>query len=555
MIVAKLAKAILPCSLLFLGGLVNCSLVVDNDTAQCSTTADCTGRGPAFAGLLCSARGVCEKQAGCGSNQECVDANGGQPFLCRKETRTCVRLSTPECKPTLAEPADLLNQDTVWLGTIFPITGDDSGFGLSLQASTDLARKEWRDVARGLDPVAAGGARRPIAVMACDQAASDAAPDAIAKYLVEELKVPAIIGPAYSSIALQLVPEVIDKGVLMMGTPTTSPLLTDINSSNPRLFWRTTPSDNAQAAAIAGYINYLEPIVRANLRLAPTDPIKLQVTYRDDVYGKGVDTALAAVATVNGKSFTDPANAAYVHRVTHGQDETDPAPEAEYQSTAAQIVAFQPHIVVIVGFNTDGLSMTDLIEKNWTASYRPQLVGSSGLDDNFSYVSPDPTYRQRFVEVILGARAEWPNYATYTALYNAQVKDVELASDSVFAYDAFYSLAYAMSQVPSDQPLTGATVAGGMTKLTNLAGTKINVGTASLFNGQNLSRSQTAFNLEGASGPIDWNNATGDVAGDCDIRCIKMGTGALRFEASGQYYNSVTNKIEGTRAADCLNTY
>lgn len=538
-------------SLFFMGCLtlcavVNCSFITNHDATQCKTTPDCTARGPEFKGLICSDQGVCVKEGGCGSNQECITANGGKPFICRKADRTCISLETEACKPTLAEPGDVANDDTVWLGSILPITGDDSGFGLSLQASIDLARQEWRDVAKGLAPVSLGGNRRPIAVVACDQEKN---PEAIANYLVNDLKVPAIMGPAYSSIALTLVPLTVAKGTLLMGVPTTSDLLTGIPSSNPRLFWRTTPADSFQSKGIAKYVAEIaEPRVRARLvGTAKTEPLRLAISYRDDIYGQGIVESLATLGIVNGKPFADPSNAALIKRFNHGNPETSANPAAQYESVAAQIVAFQPHILVMIGFADDTLAMITPIEKNWTATtFRTEIIGSSGIDDLATFESPDPTYKSRVIKFALGARAVNPAYARFADLYKAKIKDVELTSDAAFAYDAFYALAYAMAQA-GEQPLTGVNVARGMEKLSS--GAIVNVGISNLFNGLTFAANKQPFNLEGASGPLDWNNNTGDVNGDVDTSCIK--DNPVRFESSGVFYNAVADVIQGTRSADC----
>jgi len=59
--------------------LAGCSVIADADRAQCSTTSDCTNRGPEFAGTICSSAGVCEGDPShpqCTKDTECATISG-----------------------------------------------------------------------------------------------------------------------------------------------------------------------------------------------------------------------------------------------------------------------------------------------------------------------------------------------------------------------------------------------------------------------------------------------------------------------------------------------
>ena len=67
-----------------------CSLVLATDSVQCETEIDCTGRGPEWNGYVCTPEKVCAKAGDfCQVDQQCIDANGGKPFLCDPATSRC----------------------------------------------------------------------------------------------------------------------------------------------------------------------------------------------------------------------------------------------------------------------------------------------------------------------------------------------------------------------------------------------------------------------------------------------------------------------------------
>src|ERR1700733_3885907 len=130
-----------------LGGDVSCSLALDHSSSQCDTTADCIGRGAAFAGLICSDQHVCVTQGGCNTNAECQAANGGQPFIGRHVDRTCVSLTSPQCKTLLAEASDIGNEQTIWYGLL-----SDTVASPSFSAGAEVARQEFVKIGNGIPP-------------------------------------------------------------------------------------------------------------------------------------------------------------------------------------------------------------------------------------------------------------------------------------------------------------------------------------------------------------------------------------------------------------------
>ncbi len=67
-----------------------------------------------------------------------------------------------------------------------------------------------------------------------------------AKHLVDDVQVPAILGPAFSGVAINTAKQItIPSKVLLVSASATSPLITDLDDDG--LVWRTCPSDALQS--------------------------------------------------------------------------------------------------------------------------------------------------------------------------------------------------------------------------------------------------------------------------------------------------------------------
>src|SRR6185369_860371 len=103
-----------------------------------------------------------------------------------------------------------LNDSAVLLGTLFSTlpTQATSGTNIARQQSALLAFEEI-NTKGGLPPAKAGGPSRPIVALSCDEFANAAR---AATHLVNELHVPAIVGPNTSSDTINLSRDISIKG-------------------------------------------------------------------------------------------------------------------------------------------------------------------------------------------------------------------------------------------------------------------------------------------------------------------------------------------------------
>lgn len=531
--------------------LSSCSIALNSDRVQCSTTQDCAALGPDFAGLVCSPEQVCVKQAGCSTNQECITLNNGQPYICLKDSRKCVSLVSEDCKPLptlLGSAVDFANDDTLWFGAIFPQSGNDGGYGIPLLNGVVLAQNDFQKVGAGLPPISAGKPRRPMAFVSCDEATD---PIRAITYLVETLKVPAIVGGATSTNYIQEAQNVtIPNNVIYYATAATSPLLTSLPSSNPRLVWRTIGSDAVNGAAMAGLVQtQTEPTIRARYGIAAGTPIKLQSIYSNNAYGRGIDNSLTEAGMLNGKKVTDPSNALYVKRTAYA-DPSDPTttdPQSSFASAVADAVSFLPNVIFVGGAEEAADSIIAVIEKQWPTptAYRPYYVTSEAAASwpSLYPLFTDATERKRMRSLVSGVTN--PRHDAVNALYEANIKDgtsPDLAAEAA-VYDAVYMLAYATVAV-GDQPLTGPAIARGMEKLLPPA-RLVDVGPFRILDAFTSLSSGQSIDFNGAQGSQDFDITNGEVKFDSTVLCIQPGN-TTSFVPSGQIFSTSTNSLQGT---------
>ena len=277
-------------ALVLAGGVLiaACNALVDTSADQCETDSDCQKLGGALANSVCTPDKVCSHGGDCTTNQQCLDRFGGNPAICRQPDGTCVKLLTDDCQEVY--PTDVLaDDDTIVLGFMGPLKDEFASNGVPQWEGIQLAVNEFETFAKGL-PVAGSTERRHVAVLACHDIDN---PIGVAEHLVNTVRVPAIFGPAFSGITLDVATQVtVPKGTLIMSSSATSPAITDLDDNG--LVWRTCPSDALQAVPLNFLVADEENTIRSDLGLTSSDPIRLAMAVKGDAYGKGLADAVLA---------------------------------------------------------------------------------------------------------------------------------------------------------------------------------------------------------------------------------------------------------------------
>lgn len=129
----------------------------------------------------------------------------------------------------------------ICIGVISPFTGEGANYGKAAKTAIEMASDEIN---------AQGGikGKKLVFVYEDDKGTSPAGLSAFQK-LVNENKVPAVLGPFYSSIVLSVAPEANKKQVVLLSGSATSD---NITSAGDYIF-RTSPTNLEQARTIANF--------------------------------------------------------------------------------------------------------------------------------------------------------------------------------------------------------------------------------------------------------------------------------------------------------------
>jgi branched-chain amino acid transport system substrate-binding protein len=521
-------------SLVFLGLMVvsSCNFVVDTSTDQCETTSDCLAKGPAFANSVCTSEKVCSTGGDCTTNQECITRNGAAS-ICRRPEGTCIALKTAQCQEVFPEEA-LVEDQTIVLGLTAPLTGADATSGLPLWNGMKLALNEIETI-KGI-PQKNSTDRRRIVGLACDDAEGEIP---VAEHLAKVVRVPGIVGSAFSGVTLSLATKVtIPSGTLIISPSATSPSISDLPDNG--LVWRTAPSDALQAIPLAKLVADFEAETRVTLSLLDTDPIKVAMTVKGDAYGTGLANATTSKMVFNDKPAVENTNEFL--RVDY------PESGADFAQVTDEIVAFQPHIVLLIGTTESDTDILPGIEEKWTQSaYRPYHLVSDGgrIAELTDYLVGKDALRQRVLGTSPGRTT--PLYQQFAFRVKGFL-GIDPGTYADNAYDASYVMTYALVAT-SDQTPSGATINEGLKRM--IGGAKIIAGPDDLNTGFSaLLQPDGKIDYDGVSGPLDFDPVKGEADADIDVWCVVIDTANNPvFVSSGQYYDSITQSVVGTRSA------
>lgn len=520
-------------------GSSSCTLIIDRSSDQCESDGECAG----FPGTTCSAEGLCVEPP-CSSTRECLDLFGDE-HVCNHRTERCASLRSRACTNI---NGDYTSDDAFFIGSVAPLEGEDAATGQVEQNAIKLALHDFKQTSNGLPPRVSGGATRPIVLVGCnDDSDGDEAVSA-AQHLVK-VGVPAIIGAAYSGITIRVATEVtIPNQVLLISPSATSVAITDL--ADQELVWRTAPSDVFQARAMTAYV----PRIEAKLGDpggpldAPTARMKLAILHKGDTYGSGLAKAVQDQLVMNDEPVLAQANVADYLRVDYGNPD-DASNPTRYEQTVEEALGLRPHVVLLLGTAEAVREILPGIEEGWAEpAYKPQYVLSDGTvrDLLWNYVASNDDLRRRLTGTIPGTiNPLFDGFRSdYTTLFHGMVSpDVFGAAG---AYDATYLLAYSAASIGAGA-IDGPALAKGLKKLvpTVTGSASVDVGTGGI-NGTFMRLSQgESVDFTGASGPLDFNVATGEAPSDIQIWCLPADAAGMAQSAifSGLYLKAGSDDL------------
>ncbi len=244
------------------------------------------------------------------------------------------------------------------------------------------------------------------------------------------------------------------------------------------------------------------------------------MTVKGDAYGTGLADAVTPRLTFNGKSAVD--NEDNFARI----DYPDPSTGAsvDYATVIAGVIALKPHLVLLFGTTETANELFDGIEAAWgdiaPPAPRPYYLAPDGgkVAELLQKIGNDDDRRRRVRGTVPGGASAL--YDAFKIRYEAFINEDPLAYSET-GYDAAFLLAYASLAI-GDKPLTGPNLAEGLQHMSK--GTGIDVGPLDINKAFDALRSAGEIDFTGASGPLDFDAATGEAKADIDIWCVGRNT-------------------------------
>lgn len=502
----------------------NCFFLLKHDKDQCSTDQDCTSRGAAFEGTFCQMEtSTCRSSLEfCRTNAECVERNGGQNFICHKDTNTCHPLTSRECPNIyMSGPEDVLNDNTVFIGAIL-VPGLHQGTKAA-DLTLELVRRDFQRV--GFLPGVDDGPRRPVAIVSCDpppprdmRATTD--------HLVTNVKPAAIIAPLESERVGAVLELTIPAKVPVISPIGNSSLLDNIPNRKD-LFYQVCPTDGFLLTRGVRMIDkFFEPKLRdADPPIVgPSEPLKIALLRDATNAGASTEEAYLSSVQLNGKDLLANASEGNFKIFNIG----DPA-GSDFNARLAEAIAgindFAPHFILVGGTAGGTAEAIARVEQNWgEAAYRPHWLSNDTivLDPVINQVKADPTLRSRLAVVAFGPKKTDPALTRYYLQYDGLFASDLEAEKSVLSsatYDATYLTFYAIASL-GNEPLTPEAVGLGFRKVTDPAGVAIAAGDRGINEAFTAFTQGRAIRFSGTWGTPSFNEAGSNVSGEAPIFCI-----------------------------------
>jgi ABC-type branched-subunit amino acid transport system substrate-binding protein len=536
-------------AVLLLGG---CSAIVDSSVKQCKVDADCSTLDPRFAHAICNQQQICEPGPVCTKHSDCP----GQPAICRKgAVNTCVSLDDPQAQcAARAESSDLVNDETLWFGLLYPKTD-----GAHMEAAADLARFQISRT-NNLPPMKINGPRRPLGFVSCntDNMALEAAMNHLLK-----VGVPAIVGSNSSGDVIKMLTNhTVANGVLTLSPTAGAPNISDIATGG--LFYRMSGSDTIAVKTLAHVLRKeIEPALGAPGPageppvLAAGEQMKVAVLYKSDALGLSNVGSAASLLTFNGK--TTAANGTNYRPIDYGDpgDPLNTTPAARYAAAVASIIEFRPHAIFVFG-STEFAAMDKEIEKQWPKelAYRPYWLVVKGIANVFSKsIGGDMSWARRVYGAQPYVDKSTPSYLTFAQAFRERYPTLAVSATVTATpsyFDAAYVLAYAVA-ANGDREVTGANLAQAIRdRLTPpaAANRKLYVGYDNIFAVYSALAEGARIDIQGLTGPLDFE-PNGDVQQTQEVFCMQTRENTVvGVKAAGMIFDPIGDQVTG-RIADC----
>jgi branched-chain amino acid transport system substrate-binding protein len=469
---------------------------VDPTTDTTDTSSESTGTP-----VACVMNSECEMDQRCGSEGTCVD------------------LLSAECQ-ILEWPEGGEVDNVVFVGSIMPTGAPFTNLVQPLENAVQLAIEDFNQ------ETSLQGDRQ-IAWVGCDDSmGGDAAVNA-ATHLVNNVGVPAIVGPIFSESVLDVANDVtIASGTFLMAPAATAMSIAALDDDD--LVWRTIPGDVYQANALVDRLIDLDNGDDPDVGVEPVT--NLVILAKDDAYGNGLLNAIlpdVQAAFPSADIYTD----LYEDPTSFGSmDEL----LASYGMVLSGVFEHQDSTeavshVLFLGTSEIQVFLYSYLGTVWQAPGGPRpmprfTVSHGAVPELERFIDETPkalAAAKPLIEAQLQGTSPVVlnpvNFAAFSIRYQIRFGDQEPLTSSALSYDSTMSTLFAACTIAADDPITGAGIAAGMPRLVDAEGDFISFSGSDLsfiMEARNALATDGSVDLQGVSGELQWDVATGDVRAD-----------------------------------------
>lgn len=460
----------------------------------------CRGNGDCEGGQVC-AEGVCggcEEDGQCGAGQVC-SSDGA-----------CAALLTPQCGETVG-PFD--EPSALRLGVLLSLSGRSAESGRNPLNAIKQAVAEIN----GQGGV--GGLRNgPLAFLVCDDEGDEVKALAGVEHLAKVARVPAFIGPAQSRLVLAVADTVVAHDMVMMSPSATAVGISALEDRG--LVWRTAPPDSFQANTLSFFAWWQ---VLERLAFNPLLTPRVTLVHSDDAYGVSFIEAFEAGLRSRADSAGVGLEIAPIpYRASDPVSVGDAAGvllELEPVSDVVLVVGFEESADIMRAVRDAGtMQQSAFFMTDGTRSVSLRLIYQREEDKPALLFGSIPAARNS------------PIFARFASQYTARYGVASPPVWTEHAYDATYLLTYALSGTRGEA--SGPEVAGALRRLSDPGGVVVGVGPGDLFGAYTAMASGNSLDVEGASGPLDFDVDVGDLK-TADILRWDVVPGAESFYECG----------------------
>lgn len=296
-----------------------------------------------------------------------------------------------------------------------------------------------------------------------------------------------IIGPTFSSVALEMAETCIQKGVLMMTYSATWSSLSLLEDND--LIWRTCPSD------------YTFGNVAAQYSYDSLEHRKAAILYRYDRFGKSLSNIIQDKFEAQGGEIKS--------SVSYPDNIVD-LDSYDFNYELNTLFNEDIDLVFIISFNSEIAKITNEIYNNdlyQSLNVKPNIILSDGIIPEELIKNGNPELLKTVIG-ITSTNTGNPNYGIYKTNYKSRF-GFSPATYSEHAYDALYCISYAIQKANSSDPneiktflreVSGTEISNGVITVEQIV---INVNEFNI--GKNMINKDESINYEGASGKIDFD--------------------------------------------------